>query len=53
MISKHYNADNEIVHGKQDRHCNDEIDSTEHLRFELFPLTNYRFTHKFAQYIIS
>ena len=48
MNSKHENSDIKIVHGKQDRHCPEEIDTTEHLRFELFPQTNWRFTHKFT-----
>ena len=37
MKSKHGNEDIKFV---QDRHSKEEVDTTEHLRFELFPLTN-------------
>ena len=40
MKSKHGNEDIKFVHGKQDRHSKEEVDTTEHLRFELFPQTN-------------
>ena len=34
LNSKHENSDIKIVHGKQDRHFPEEIDTTEHLRFD-------------------
>ena len=40
MKSKHGNEDIKFVHGKQDRHSKEEVNTTEHLRFELFPQTN-------------
>ena len=40
MNSKHENEDIKIVYVKQDRHSKEEVDTTEHLRFELFPQTS-------------
>ena len=37
MKEKHDNDNNNILHGKQDRNIEEEIDVPEHLRFDLFP----------------
>ena len=37
MIEKHENENVKILHGKQDRNNEDELDCVEHFRFELFP----------------
>ena len=37
MMEKHENENVKIIHGKQDRKNEEEIDCAEHLRFDLFP----------------
>ena len=37
MNSKHETEDVKVLHGKQDRICDEEISTTEHSRYELFP----------------
>ena len=40
MSEKHENENVIIIHGKQNRNKEEEIDCAEHLRFNLFPKEN-------------